>query len=357
MTSILELSKLPQETAKWKATTAGPIQIKRVNDAIRAAKRAGESSRTIYDSGAMITWSPGTPCHPDIEKELTELGERFQWTVTKENASVIMSFCQLVEKKAHELMHIEDRRTTPEQRAQQEEARKRMEKEQAERDFERKQRSDKLLAKKPGWAYCAIIAEEVEDESDCTTDYHGHKTLRRVLIGWRRGKREDFHQLRTAAGRYEPTKHLGVGKDVWTVRVWTEPKPANENSFRPSRSFYAKNGTRWWSTEEEARAAITAAGESEAPYGYELQRESVEHRENYSMGAGNYLSAGGRDSSGWKVKSADLSELHEFEDGLPDVPVAEPGETVSTMGSHPRWVCVRAGRESEAMGHEDIRTK
>ena len=38
-------------------------------------------------------------------------------------------------------------------------------------------------------------------------------------------------------------------------------------------------------------------------YGVEYHVESVEHRENYSMGGGNYLKAGCKDSSGWKVCS------------------------------------------------------
>ena len=46
----------------------------------------------------------------------------------------------------------------------------------------------------------------------------------------------------------------------------------------------------------------------------EAHHESVEHRKNYSMGAGNYLKAGHDDSSGWRAVFGDLTGGQECED-------------------------------------------
>ena len=89
-----------------------------------------------------------------------------------------------------------------------------------------------------------IVAEARIDDSDSMTDYFASHTDRTVIIGTRRGRREDFEQLRAAAATFEPTEHLGPDAD---------PK--------------------------------------------------VEHRDNYSMGQGNYLQEGWSNSGGWRVRS------------------------------------------------------
>lgn len=104
----------------------------------------------------------------------------------------------------------------------------------------------KLLATMPVNATALIVAEEEIDACDIMTDYFSVKTNKRVAIGWRTGPREDFKQLRRAAGTYEPTKHL-------------QDAPA-----------------------------------------------TAEHRDNYSMGGGNYLKATSRYSTGWTVRSVAL---------------------------------------------------
>ena len=121
------------------------------------------------------------------------------------------------------------------------------------------------------------MAELIEDQSCYHTDYHGHTTTREVVIGWRRGSREDFRQLRAVAATFEPTKHLGPD----------------------------------------------ATGD-------------IEHRENYSMGGGNYVKDGSRHASGWKVSSCPINSegrLSVFtcvEDGLPEDVAPEAKEDSGT---------------------------
>ena len=110
-----------------------------------------------------------------------------------------------------------------------------------------------LDALKPSNAQALIIAELKEDTSEPQSDCYGSKTVRRVAIGWRTGKREDFRQLRRAAAGYAPTAHLG-----------------------PDAKYLD-----YWGNERK-----------------------IEHRDNYSMGGGNWL--GIDQHSGWHVRSYDL---------------------------------------------------
>jgi len=135
-----------------------------------------------------------------------------------------------------------------------------------------------LVRYAPTWAKAAIIAELVEDQSDSMTDYHGHKTLRTVVIGWSKHERDLFPEMRKAAATFPETAHL-----------------------------------------------------ADAP-------ESAEHREKYSMGAGYYLKTGWRDSSGWGVKKRRISWLRgdvlEFSD-FAKTGRAAPAPTVETESPAP----------------------
>lgn len=128
--------------------------------------------------------------------------------------------------------------------------------------------SQKMLeAKKPRWATRVILAECERDQCDLQSDYFGTSVERCVAIGWLRGPRADFAQMRKAAATFDATKHLANG-----------PK-------------------------------------------------TQEHRENYSMGAGYYLKAGPRYSTGWLVRARKMERLGGIiiEDRLPDT--AQPNAT------------------------------
>lgn len=141
----------------------------------------------------------------------------------------------------------------------------------ARADEARKQSAADLAKYAPAWAKAALVAELHEDDSDSITDYHNHKTKRRVVIGWSRHERDLFPEMRKAAASFPETAHL-----------------------------------------------------ADAP-------ESAEHREKYSMGAGYYLKNGWRDSSGWCVKkrrvkwlSGDAWEFSDAAKGLAPAPADAP---------------------------------
>lgn len=105
---------------------------------------------------------------------------------------------------------------------------------------------DKYRDKIPADAQAVIVAELEHDESDSMTDYFNTRTSRCVILAFSTHKRDLFAEMRKAAANFAETIHL-----------------------------------------------------VDAP-------ESAEHREKYSMGAGYYLKATGRYSTGWKVQKRTL---------------------------------------------------
>lgn len=105
---------------------------------------------------------------------------------------------------------------------------------------------DQYRDKIPTDAKAVIVAEMEIDQSDAMTDYFGTTTGRTVLLAFSSHTRDLFPELRKAARNFPETEHL-----------------------------------------------------ADAP-------ESAEHREKWSMGAGYYLKATGRYSTGWKVCKARL---------------------------------------------------
>lgn len=159
-----------------------------------------------------------------------------------------------------------------------------------------------------------IVASFRVDESDPYTDYYGGRTSRSVVIGIRKGKRESFPALRKAAAAFPPTAEYGPGKNVYTARV------VLLNDVGSNGTYYHKGGSSHWhnelghgrqfTTQAEADAFIAAApapfdlgfGDGiVARFAWEVHCESIEHRENWSMGGGNYL--GHSRYGGWIVKS------------------------------------------------------
>jgi len=183
----------------------------------------------------------------------------------------------------------------------------------------------------PAGAVAAVVAERERDDCDSQTDYFNVVTERRVLIGWRMTRKESFANLRKSAARFEETAHLGPGRDLWTSRVVllddVVPSMAGCAYWRGSSSHWHSEldgGYRGatFTTETEARAFAAEKGEPEpigfqtkdglqtVHFGWGFWRESVEHRENYSMGSGNYLKAGSSYGSGWAVSSSALSSTY-----------------------------------------------
>ncbi len=240
------------QTAERQFTsTAGPIQTKRVNAAVRALLWRGKARVELRgiiggeERRAELTAVCGNPSDESLTA-LDTIGQQFDWTVTRENYGEIATALELA--TANLVLPVDDCREEAGEVAQRqaESASRRQEQDRQHEQCETAYAA--VIAKRPAGAEALIVAIFDQDDSDSMTDYHNHKMTRVVAIGWRRGKREDFRQLRAAAALFPDTAHLG-------------PQAGAE----------------------------------------------VEHRENWSMGSGNYVKAGHDDSTGWRVKSQELS--------------------------------------------------
>jgi hypothetical protein len=157
-----------------------------------------------------------------------------------------------------------------------------------------------------------IVATFHVSESEPQSDYWGGRTARTVVLGFGRGKRESFAQLRKAAAAFKPTEHLGPGKGRWNVSVHLETDIRSDRGcyWKGCGSPWHRDDSRQFLTKAEADAYIAERGPVEpinvydtlASFVWSVSDDSIEHRENYSMGGGNYLGYGRY--SGWKVSSS-----------------------------------------------------
>ena len=112
----------------------------------------------------------------------------------------------------------------------------------------------------PQQAKALIVAFREVDDCDTMTDYFATHTDECVVLGWSKHTRDLFPEMRKVADRIPETAHLATAPEV------------DENG----RERTEKN-RKWWHPADE-------------------------HREKYSMGAGYYLKAAGRYSTGWKIE-------------------------------------------------------
>jgi hypothetical protein len=173
------------------------------------------------------------------------------------------------------------------------------------------------IGPRPPWAVACIVAEYETDQSDMMTDYFATRTETQVPLAWSRHKRDVFSEMRKAAATFKPTRHLGPGCDVWTVAI------VFACDIVANGTAYHKGGWSHWHGElcdRHARQTFTTRAEAEAfvaskpkphdlgmgsdgvaTFEWEIRRESIEHREKYSMGAGYYLKGSMGYSTGWTV--------------------------------------------------------
>lgn len=251
--------------AKWTAEGAGPIQVGRVNEALaklrwmrgQYTELTGVHGRPETERRCTLTEMFSTRTRDDVAAAELAVQRRFGAVVTKANAAALAAAILAELPGLRAGTPVVDKRITAEE-FDATEARL-----QASRDRDTTQRAaekashDAIAAKRPAGAYALIIAELEVDKCDLQSDYFATATTRRVAIGWRYGAREDFAQLRRAALNFPETADLGP----------------------------------------------------DAP-------ADIEHRDNYSMGAGNYLKVGGRYSTGWRIISR-VGTYGAIEDGLP----------------------------------------
>lgn len=169
-----------------------------------------------------------------------------------------------------------------------------------------------VFGPRPEWAQAEIVAELEQDDCDTQTDYFAVKRTHRVRLAWSRHRRDIFSELRKAAATMEETAHLGPGRDEYNVRVVFACEVNSGSVYANAgwESPYHRDLARSFTTQAEADAYVAeqpalgemSMGEQVATFRWDIQRESVEHREKYSMGAGYYLKAGRAYGSGWTVR-------------------------------------------------------
>lgn len=302
---------------KW-SSSAGPRQLKKFSVAVRALEWRGKSWIELGDFGRSQVADPFAEPSQAAQDAAEAIGEQYGWEINR--GSCKHAEQAFLDAAKALVLPVIDKRSSS---AELDERQKRMESAAAERAVARAEENanhEAIMAKIPDDAAALIVAELHEDKSELESDYHNHIVSRRVVIGWRKGKRENFAKLREAAAGFSESAHLGPGCDVWSIR-----RQDDEGRSR----LVGADGQPAWSgkqveflRESEAAAMVAEKGWSDAV----LKVEKVEHRENYSMGAGNYLKAGFSDSSGWAVKSVDPKGMGcvVYEDGLPGADAPKP---------------------------------
>ena len=255
----------PRPRLSWVADGLGPIQIKRVKEAISGLHREG---RTFVELTGVVgqpesehrstLWSPMSAMRDDVDEAEQDLIRRFGHLTPANHKEVIAALNEAA-VEARRRVPVNDQRITAEESAERAARMSRINEEQAAKSRERNAAWSAVLAKVPPGAQAVIVATQNVDKSDAMTDYFASETTRAVAIGWRFSKRESFEEMRAAAATFEPT-----------------------------------------------------AG---------LAKQEAEHRDNYSMGAGNYLGQNPNWGSGWTVKSYPLTTSYSphvaVEDHLP----------------------------------------
>lgn len=197
-----------------------------------------------------------------------------------------------------------------------------------------------------------IIAEHKVSECDLQTDYFHARTSRRVVIGFGAGKRESFAQLRKAAGQFPPTSHLGPDcgrffpRVVFAAQVTDGHRWFCEGESCPWKRHDVEFATRAeaerYISEQEPLEDIHLSNDTIAKFRWHIAERDIEHRECYSMGAGNYL---GTDSySGWQVSS----EMASYWQGTEEVEVYAAGiAQAKTVKKAPKRESKLAARVTE----------
>lgn len=269
------------EPANWQNASAGPRQVKDLRRAISALLGEGRThdERTGVIGGEERTFSPMSlmdPPRPEVAALDEAIRAKYGSAVTRENVRAIIADYEAALPEARKSRPVDDRRRTPEEDAEiTARAAERAAADKAGRDAQAALLAQ-VTAKAPRGAKALIFAEYHEDTSDVQSDYFSSRVTRTVAIGFRTSSREDFRALRAAAGQFPETAHLASEE---ALAAWLGSSPA-----------------------------------------------TLEYRDNYSGGGGNYLSDHGSSSygTGWVVRSREFpcSYVHLTEDA---VPASRPG--------------------------------
>jgi hypothetical protein len=283
---------------KW-SSTAGPIQTKRVLTALgtlrarafTTVERHGVIGVKEYTLDRLVlgfgTGHERTPGTDAILAIYNRLGETFNWSITRDNVKAIETAITAALSEVEPHVPVEDSRKTPEQDAEERHDRAAQAAANAQAEAIRQAERDTSWAPilaKAGRANALVVAELKRDTSDPMSDYSANTTERRVAIGVRHGKREDFRQIRTAAERFL----RAIGEEATVSKL-------------------------------------------------------TEHRDNHSMGRGNYVSDHGWDGAGsgwtfttWALPLHAYSSRHVLEDMMPALDSLASTMERATDGADPQ---------------------
>lgn len=264
----------------WEVGAIGPVQLKRVTQAINALRSV---QRTRIEFTGVIGdpesehrstyWSPMYPVRDDVVAAEAEIAARFG-PLTAANHKEVIAALNDAAVAARERTPVNDQRITADEHTRRTAEMDQRNAEQAAKQQARRVAWEAVVVKAPAGAQAVIVATEHEDTSEPMTDYFASKDVRSVAIGWRFSKRESFEKLRAAAASFGPTADLAT--------------PA------------------------------------------------AEHRDNYSMGTGNYLGQNPNWGSGWSVRSYQLNATYPplipVEDHLPAPKAPVEGTAVRSSG-------------------------
>jgi hypothetical protein len=286
------------EQGSWQNVSAGPRQMAALKQAMSALRSEGQTHDELtgvvggkeHTTSLVSIFSPP---RPEVVQLDAKIQADFGSIVTSGNVRQIIAAYEAALPEARKSRRVDDQRRTPEEEAvRQAAAAERQAAEQAERDGENEVLAG-VLAKAPAGARALIVAEYHEDTSDSQTDYTGSQVMCTVAIGYRYSSREDFAALRAAAAQFPDTAHMASDAALGD----------------------------WLEAEGHSAGSVSA----------------LEHRENHSMGSGNYLSDHGsaRGGTGWVVRSADFpcKWVHLTEDAIPASSPAGPAAPPAPAGS------------------------
>lgn len=208
-------------------------------------------------------------------------------------------------------------------------AKERREHEVREMEEARRRGEAFLTPRRPAWATHVIVGELQQDDSDSMTDYYASHTTRTLLLAWSKHGRCLFPEMRKAAALDPETAHLGPGCNEYRIRLCYDHDSTDQEGqarlrcrwadhYREGESVVAHfwNGdippftecpmgwrVPYFTRREEAESYFSRLP-ARGGCRWEITEESIEQRENWSMGHGMYL--GRRRHSGWHVRKIGL---------------------------------------------------
>lgn len=369
----MERSTDTEAVRKWTASPAdppGPRQAKALSHALRSLRslrsswvevlgvKGDPASETRYVVSACFGPGEGGPFPlPGMLED--EIGQAHGWTVARASVRDVTAAVEAATKRAREALPVVDRRREPAEVVAQSARMAAADAERAARNAGDAEAWRAIMAKRPDGAAAVIVAREIVDQSDLMTDYFGSTRGRPHAIGWRTGSREDFRQLRAAAARFPATAHMAETICRASVRgVWDFPPDhrltdADADAGRVFIRLASDSGTAHYGGQgvpsvwladampdcavnswgwpewtgpgcEAARDAWVAAHPAPLGVKWHPESESCEHREQWSMGGGNFLKAGDKHCNGWEVRSETLPADGRAPSGLSGIVDALP---------------------------------